>query len=208
MSMYHGKTFKYVWALLILLTAVVQFVRAEGSTVEYFVSTVGSDTNQGTENRPFATLERATQAVREHSQGNGAVVYIRGGRYILKNRWELGSADSGKSDSPVVYRAFPGENVEISGNRYFSLEQVMPVKDPEILGRIIDPEAREYLHELDLSGINMGALGRISRQGYRLHRSSWKYGNDINNILSQKPESRLFIDGQRQTLAMTNPTMC
>jgi hypothetical protein len=89
--------------------------------VEYFVATTGSDSNPGTVSAPFATLERAQTAVRAVRVAglptNGVAVTIRGGTYRRTSTLTLTSADSGTANSPVVWRAYPGEMVRLTGGR-------------------------------------------------------------------------------------------
>ena len=86
-------------------------------TVDYWVSTDGSDSGGGDENSPFLTLERARDAVRTNSsRGVCSVnVNIRGGTYRLGAPLSFTADDSGAEDAEVVYRAAPGETVVISG---------------------------------------------------------------------------------------------
>jgi hypothetical protein len=89
--------------------------------VEYFVATTGSDANPGTVSAPFATLERAQRAIRgARTAGlprNGVAVTIRSGTYRRTSALVFTSADSGTSTIPVVWRAYPGETVRITGGR-------------------------------------------------------------------------------------------
>ncbi|MGE4490694.1 MAG: right-handed parallel beta-helix repeat-containing protein [Kiritimatiellales bacterium] len=174
---------------------------AAAAPLEFFVSPSGSDSNPGTKERPFATLEKASAAVRERSADQKAIVTVRGGRYVFSKTWTLNGADSGTVGSPVIYRAFPEETVELTGFQDISLSTLKPVDSPEILNRLVDPRARAHLMELDLSEVDMALFGRISRKGYRLNRSSWPYNNDPNHVMGESPEVQLFIDGKRQVLA-------
>ncbi|MCX8510190.1 MAG: right-handed parallel beta-helix repeat-containing protein, partial [Chthoniobacteraceae bacterium] len=67
---------------------------------------------------PFATLERARSAVREaRASGDRSqqTVSVRAGIYRVKEAFNLGKADSGEDGSPVVWRAFPGEEPVLNG---------------------------------------------------------------------------------------------
>jgi hypothetical protein len=88
------------------------------------VSPQGDDGNPGTLDKPFKTLERARDAVRtlrERNQGQapagGVTVWLRGGRYELRETFVLGPEDSGQEGRPVVYRAYEGECPVLSGGR-------------------------------------------------------------------------------------------
>jgi hypothetical protein len=76
------------------------------SAAEFHVAPNGSDANPGTMAKPFATVERARDAMR--GQGGGEVV-VHGGTYVLQNTIELTPLDSGAKGRPVRYRAAEGE---------------------------------------------------------------------------------------------------
>ena len=77
----------------------------------YFVATNGDDTNPGTLKKPFATLQRAQQAVRP-KPGN---VFLRGGTYYLPDTLVFVGEDSGTKDKPVVFQNYKDEKPVISG---------------------------------------------------------------------------------------------
>jgi hypothetical protein len=77
----------------------------------YFVSPSGDDANLGTLKKPFATLQRAQQAVRQ-KHGN---VFLRGGTYYLPETLVFTAQDSGTKDSPVIFQNYQNEQPLISG---------------------------------------------------------------------------------------------
>ena len=91
----------------------------EMSGKEFHVAVDGDDTNPGTLDRPFATLHRARDAVRNLKQDTGlttpVTVMVRGGKYFLDCPLVLNEQDSGSRDFPIVYTSHPGEEVVISG---------------------------------------------------------------------------------------------
>ena len=84
----------------------------------YYVAPAGSDTNPGTVERPFASLQRAQQAVRQKPRN----VFLRGGTYYLPETLGFTAADSGTADAPVSYQAYQNEKPVISGG--VKLEQL------------------------------------------------------------------------------------
>ena len=101
----------------------------KGSDAAFFVAPDGNDRwsgrlaapNAAGNDGPFATLARARDAVRE-VKTTGAVqepitVMVRGGKYYLDRTLILGPEDSGTQDSPVTFRAYPGEKPILSGGR-------------------------------------------------------------------------------------------
>jgi len=84
----------------------------------FYVSPKGNDLNPGTKAKPFATIQRATEAVRallKQKQPADITIYLEGGVYPVQEPIILGPEDSGKEDFQVTYAAKPGENPLISG---------------------------------------------------------------------------------------------
>lgn len=86
---------------------------------DFYVSSSGSDFWSGTiaepdlggKDGPFATLQRARDAVRElkRSKKSDIVVLVRGGVYTLNDTVVFGVEDSGEGDATITYSAYPGE---------------------------------------------------------------------------------------------------
>jgi len=75
-------------------------VGAEVEPLGIYVAADGADENPGTEARPFATLERARDAIRALKKKDGlppggVTVRLRGGVYCLGSTLELAKEDSG-----------------------------------------------------------------------------------------------------------------
>jgi len=93
---------------------------AEPPVADFVVAAEGKDTNPGSFEEPFATIERAQTAVRDLiAQGldNNVTVLIREGEYVLEKPLVFGPSDSGSADFAVIYAAYPGEMPVISGGR-------------------------------------------------------------------------------------------
>jgi len=93
--------------------------------IRYYVATGGDDAGPGSMERPFATLDRARDAIRERRKSNplapgGARVLVRGGTYELRSTFRLGPNDSGTEAAPIIYGAFPGERPVLVGGRRIS----------------------------------------------------------------------------------------
>ena len=99
--------------------------------IDLYVSPAGDDAWSGRHpdptgdggDGPFATLEAARDALRERRRSGatgGATVWLRGWSYQREATFELGAEDGGSEDAPVVYRAFPGEEVRLIGGRTVS----------------------------------------------------------------------------------------
>ncbi len=90
------------------------------TAADFQVAPSGSDTNPGTQERPFATPARAMQAVRALVAGglkSDVRVVFHSGTYPLAVPLVFTSADSGSADHSITYAAASGEAVVISGGR-------------------------------------------------------------------------------------------
>ena len=116
---------KCMCILLILSFAVSIAAFAEDGDQEeqpwkvFYVAQNGSDSGDGSSARPFQTLKRAQEAVREindEMQGNIEVI-IGNGTYYLEDTLRFRMEDSGKNGHEVIYRAADGAEPVISGGR-------------------------------------------------------------------------------------------
>jgi hypothetical protein len=166
----------------------VQLPAKPDPEAKFFVATNGKDTNAGTIDKPFATLERARQAVRDLRRGgdlpvDGAAVYVRGGEYKLRDTFKLGPEDTGTAMAPITYRNYKGETVRFSGGA--KVTGFKPVDDPAVLARLPE-EARGKVVQADLRALGITDLGQMRSYGY---------GEPST------PVTELFFDGKAMQLA-------
>lgn len=89
--------------------------------VDIYVSPKGSDLNDGSESKPFATISKALWKARELRRTNdvsiaeGIHIILGGGTYSLRETIIIRSEDSGTVNSPTFIEAAPGEIPIISG---------------------------------------------------------------------------------------------
>jgi hypothetical protein len=86
----------------------------------FYVSPRGNDSWSGESiDKPFATVQRARDAIRELKKDRGltkpVTVYLRGGLYELNETLVFKPEDSGSRDCPVQYLAYNDEKPVISG---------------------------------------------------------------------------------------------
>jgi len=111
------------WAgFLATVGLVTGLTTAAAAQATFWVAPNGDDGNPGTEAQPFASLERARDAVRELKQGGplpegGVEVLIRPGLYEVAEPLLLDEHDSGEAEAPVVYRAAQDEKPTLIGGR-------------------------------------------------------------------------------------------
>ncbi|NUQ63721.1 MAG: right-handed parallel beta-helix repeat-containing protein [Pirellulales bacterium] len=176
-----------VSAALLVTTTVL--AGAASAAADFFVSPAGLDTNPGTADKPFATLERARDALRQLRQAGsappgGATIWLRGGDYLRSVALELSAADSGAAEAPVVWRAYRNETVRLLGGRTFSGFQ--PVTDPAVLDRL-DEKARGEVRQVDLKTLGISDFGPMKSRGF--------------GRPTTPAHCELFYDGKPMTLA-------
>ena len=82
---------------------------------EYYVSSIGSDTDSGTLSRPWKTIQKAANTLQA-----GDTVFIRGGTYTEV----VTPANSGTGGNYITYKAYPGENPVLTANNYSTFHVV------------------------------------------------------------------------------------
>ena len=192
-----------------------------GDRVRFFVSPEGDDRwsghidapNAAKTDGPFASFERARNAVREIKQKRGlpqegAEIEVRGGCYAFAGPLVLTAEDSGTIKAPVVYRARAGDAVIVSGGR--RITDWKTVADPEVLARL-DPAANGKLYQTDLraQGITeYGDLGLDAAAGIQqwLARADGQGEYTMGNAAASagkkaKPRLELFFNGEPMSLS-------
>lgn len=176
-------------ALLVAALSIAFSTPTSRALTDLYVAKDGADSNPGTRAKPFATFEAARDAIRllktkgEWPTG-GVTVWIGGGTYFRDRSFELTAADSGTKAAPIVYRAAEKELVRLLGGKI--VRDFQKVTDESILSRL-DPEARGFVRQADLSAQGVKDFGRLSSRGF---------GRPLTPA-----HLELFFDGQPMTLA-------
>jgi len=88
---------------------------------DFHVASNGHDANPGTRAKPFATLERARDAIRELKQAGPlkepVTVRLQAGTYPMAQEVRFGPEDSGTAACPITYTAAEGAAVVLDGGR-------------------------------------------------------------------------------------------
>ncbi len=96
--------------------------------LKYYVSNDGNDTNKGTIDAPFKTLDKAKAQIRKIKDKTIPItVYIRGGLYQLSKTFTLESQDSGSEEHPITYKAYNGEEVVLTTNDVYNFSDFNPL---------------------------------------------------------------------------------
>ncbi len=124
---------------------------------EFFVATSGNDQQQGTKNRPFKTIFKASESAMP-----GDTITIMGGEYQLL--WQFRPVRSGLPDKWILYRAAPGETVVFDGSM---IKKVVQKGDSVQFSRqtagLFQIEKVNYLRFEDIQVRNSDAAGFIVR---------------------------------------------
>lgn len=154
------------------------WVSIAGGVETLFISQAGNDassgkiatTNADNTDGPFATLERARDAIRELNKANklpngGVVVEIAKGTYERERAFELTRADSGTAEKLIVYRAAKNGSVRFIGGK--AIDVWKPVDDPETLAKL-DPAARANVVQANLKALGITDFGEVAVGGVEL----------------------------------------
>lgn len=120
--------------------------------LELHLAVNGNDRGDGSALDPLATLNAARdrlRALRGHGPAGGATIWLRKGSYRLSEPFVLSAEDSGKPGEPVVYRAWPGEEVRLTGGVELTPDCFEPVSDAAVLKRL-DPGIADRVVQIDL----------------------------------------------------------
>ncbi len=131
----------------------------------FYVSPDGDDEAAGTRSKPFATLERARDAIRQLPRPltQPVTVWLRGGDYPLDRAFDLDARDSGVPDAPVTYRAYGRERPRLLGGQV--LRDFKPLQD-ESVRRRLDPAARDRVLQADLRAQGFTNFGKLRSRGF------------------------------------------
>ncbi len=187
------------------LTASASKIDAE---VTYYVSSEGSDANDGSLENPFRTIQKARDTIRAlegYRPVGGITVNIMGGTYDVSETIAFTEEDSGTEESPIVYQAYNNETVTFTGGMTLDSSKIEKVTDEDVLDRLVEEEAKKHLYMLDLSeqGVEMDALQPYG-DGY--NRDTTKYRPKriyMNNQLLT--DARWPNDDQSQNLVTATP---
>ena len=164
---------------------------------DFYVSPDGSDENDGSFEKPFATLEKARDAVRglDKTGKTGVTVALKVGEYRVSTV-EFTAEDSGTEGCPIAYRAYGDGEVILNGGVTLPREKFASVTDEETLSRLSD-EAQKSVLTVDLFSLGITAedYGRLYAIGS--YSQAGKYDGEWTGPIY----CELFIDDSRQTIA-------
>lgn len=163
---------------------------------EYYVAVDGNDSNDGSFLHPFATIERARDAVRamDKSGKTGVTVAIKAGEYCF-NSIIFTAEDSGTAECPITYCAY-GDG-EVILNAGVSLD---PGDFEQVSGETVhriheDAKGKVICVDLTQLGITLEQIGAVHAIG--AYHTAYKYDGDYDGASN----CELFVNDVRQTTA-------
>ena len=157
--------------LFIILLAIILLTPPVGYSKEFYISTDGKDTNPGNKEQPFASLEKARDTIREMKKSTifpaeGITVTLRGGKYFLKQTFNLNQDDSGSKEKPIFYAAYPGEEVRLIGGMELSPQWFTKVNDKYPAWNQLDESAKGKIYAMNLAKHGIIDYGQLRPKGY------------------------------------------
>ncbi len=180
--------------------------------IDIHVSPTGCDGRDGSPCQPVATLTGARdriRSLRRQSRVNTPVtVWIHAGCYELVEPFVLTAEDSGSEVSPVVYRAWPGDEVRISGGRRIAPEKFTPITDD-----VLRHKLPAGVLQLDLAALGLTEIGDAIPRGFWFPKTPAEmevFGDDRPLPMSRWPREGYAIVGKVLEVGATsldpNPT--
>lgn len=152
-----------------------------------FVSTVGDDSGDGSEEEPLRTLEKAIDVANEMREDSDKLIEIllRGGTYSVTNTIKI--INSQKDDSLLKISAYQDEKVTINAGVDIPLS-AMSIADSDFINAIIDKPNAGSVLQYNLKDAQIEDLGEISLRGH---------------LISDEKEAQaeLSLNGEVQKLA-------
>ena len=171
---------------------------AESAKAELYVSAAdGDDKNSGSFDKPFKTIEKARDEIKNIKNktglpNGGITVFIRGGNYEYpKTGLKFTDEDSGTKQAPITYRAYRNEKVSLIGGIRLDIKEFKKVTDEKVLSRIYDEKARGNIFQCNLSkyanDYDIGGSGYVAIEKTGRNVQNQLICDDKQMVLSEYP---------------------
>lgn len=181
-------------------TGLSQFTGKEREKImnaDFYVAPDGNDENDGSLDNPFASIEKARDAVRslDKSGRSGITVAVKAGEYRVSSL-KFTAEDSGTKECPVAYRAFGDGEVILNGGVTIKPESFSAVTYEELLSRLRgDAKTKVLCADLKEYGLTAEDWGKLYAIGS--YNTAASYDGDWTGDLY----CELFVNDKRQVLA-------
>ncbi len=172
--------FIFAWSAM----SVVPCFAIQKGSEQYYVSPRGSDRNDGSIDRPFASPEKALEAIKKAKKiakkDQPMTIYFREGVYPRVSSLQI------EGDIPINFCAYSDEKVVFHGGKKIKGNKFKICNDRSILDRLL-PEARGKVVVIDLKKEGITDYGIMKQHGF--------------GSIPEPAPMELFIEGTPQTLA-------
>jgi len=197
-----------------------------GNVKTFYVSPHGEDSASGSWWHPFATFDRAQEAVKTYKEKTPAAqierieVLFKGGTYTLKKPILIQPSHGGTAAYPVVYRARSGQTPVFTGGRTITgwsvgTNGVWTVQIPEVKAGVWDFSqlfvngTRRFRPHLPKQGYFISA-GNFEKTGAGINGFLYA-SNDVNAAWANLPEIEFHVlhvwSASRMRAAAIDPTL-
>ncbi len=140
-----------------------------------YVSPTGSDSNSGTIDKPFKTIEAAKNAARSKNKTGGLTIYLRGGIYNITSSVNFTSADSGASAAnPIKYMSYPGEIAQIYGGTKIP-SSLITTASSTVSSRVLDSTAKSKLMQINLKSYFPNGIPKYYSYGNTAESNTFEF---------------------------------
>ena len=214
----------------ILLAALLTTELSAEKSADFYVSTEGSDAWSGTlsepngqrSDGPFATLERARDAVRQSGKNrtDNVLVLVRGGTYRLTKTVVFGLRDSGIDESTVTYAASSAFSQETKSDDTGSDRDTL-VRATRIMNKVDkdgngtfekseNPNVWKRLKKLDVNKDEVLSIDELRKERSSYLETGGKRNLDL--VYKQVGERKLALDlyyptNQKADASTPHPTI-
>ncbi|MEP6677398.1 MAG: hypothetical protein ABJA78_19715 [Ferruginibacter sp.] len=170
-----------ICVLILIITIISQQVEAQ-----IYVSTQGSDKNNGTPDHPFATPAAALRKAREIRRlhefaNNGIHIIVKGGRYQFDEPLFVRPEDSGTPASPTWIEAAPNEQPVFSGGIHISGWKLLK---ENINGLPKNAKGKIWVADVPLATGNIFNFRQLWVNDKKAIRAKSENGDTMSRILS------------------------
>ncbi|MBQ0105021.1 MAG: right-handed parallel beta-helix repeat-containing protein, partial [Armatimonadetes bacterium] len=158
-----------------------KFIKDYIPAEEFFVSPKGNDDNPGTEDRPFATLEKAKKTISGKSHSGPVAINFAEGEYFIDKGIVFGNEDSGTRTAPIIYRGIG--NVKFMGGK--KITGFEKVTDECFLSKIPE-KSRGKIYSCDLKASGIYDCSELIIRGF--------------GTTCPGPTFQVFVNGEAQSL--------
>ena len=164
---------------------------------DFYVAVDGSDENDGSFEKPFATIAKAQEAVRalDKTGRDGITVAIKAGEYLVNNL-TFTAEDSGKAECPIMYCAYGDGEVIINAGISVKPSDFTAVTDEAMLSRLQE-SVRDNIVCVDLGKYNITSEDLDKIYAFGEVNTAKKYDGDYLG----PTHVELFVNDERQVIA-------